>query len=58
MINLKGSQSWQGSQYQSNKGTNPFNLSFDRNSIITSLLDKQPWKGNNPCVMKASIDKQ
>ena len=46
---LKGrSKPWQGSQYkQSNQGTKPFNLRFDKNGKINLPLEKQNWKRDN-----------
>ena len=52
------SKPWQRSQYQSNQGSRPFNLRFDKTGKLISPLEKQPWKGGNSRVIEASVNYQ
>ena len=52
------SKLWQGSPYQqSNQGTKPFNLRFDKNSKINLPLEKQNWKRNSSRGTMISTDR-
>ena len=52
------SKPWHRSQYQSNQGSRPFNLRFDKTGKLISPLEKQPWKGGNSRVIEASVNNQ
>ena len=54
----RGSKPWQGSLYQqSNQGTKPFSLRFDKNGKINLPLHKQNWKRNSSRGTMISTDR-
>ena len=54
----RSSKPWQGSlNQQSNQGTKPFNLRFDKNGKINIPLHKQNWKRNSSRGIMISTDR-